>query len=189
MVCAGDAASLAEGFASCLGTAQICMTRLLSVDQHHHTTDFCPDTSLLAIADIHGDIAVWATIIRALCDQAPVELNRNTVSSQKVVTAAAQLAYAASRCVGTNPALPDYFTLWVAELMGSKPVALDFLSALVRSPVCAYIWPSFGLKVLGDTPRLMLCQCLERLLEHAEPSMWGMFRSGGHSPCHAASRY
>ena len=65
---------------------------------------------------------------------------------------------------------------------------IDFLSALVRSPACAYVWPSFGVKVLGDTPSLLLCQCLERLLKQAEPCIWGVFHGAGHSPCHVASR-
>ena len=183
----GDAESLGDGVASCLGIAQSCMNRLLSLDQQHYM-GFCPDAALPAFARSNEDMAVWATLNEQPSDHALVESSHSTGSSHAVVSAAAHLAYTASCCVGTDRALPDCFILWVAELMGSKPVALEFLSALVRSPACAYVWPSFGVKVLGDTPSLLLCQCLERLLKQAEPCIWGVFHGAGHSPCHVASR-
>mmetsp|Transcript_22983 Transcript_22983/g.50448 ORF Transcript_22983/g.50448 Transcript_22983/m.50448 type:complete len:329 (+) Transcript_22983:3-989(+) len=110
-------------------------------------------------------------------------------SSREVVQAYAQLSAAVCMCLGWKSASPDPFLWWCALTMGHKALTCDFLTSLLQSPACVYWWPRFGSMAVGDLPRLVLCQCVEMVLEQEEPLLWGAFHMAGHSPSHACSRW
>lgn len=105
-----------------------------------------------------------------------------------VPTGPSHPSMAAQGMVGGPPL--DMFLLWLGGVMqGFKPITVDLLADLTKSPAAAYWWPWFGTTSQGDVPRLALCTALQVVLEAAEPSLWGACMAAEYHPCHAASRW